>query len=66
MLEQDENLVCGSQVQTDNSYVGHNWKNINAEDIPTMILMEIIGEMLDGGRETCEKFIASNGQHYAW
>ena len=61
-----ETLVCGNQVQHDSSGVGHGWRNINALDIPANIREEIEGEMIDGGKETCEKFVGSNGMHYRW
>jgi hypothetical protein len=58
--------VCGVQVQHDNSSVGHNWRNIDANDIPANVVVEIEGEIIDGGKESCEDFVASNGLHYRW
>lgn len=52
------------QIQHDNSGVGHNWRNIDQDDIPANILEEIEGEMIDG--DECENYVASNGLHYRW
>jgi hypothetical protein len=62
----DEQLVCGCQVQHDNSGVGHNWRNIDRESIPANALTEIEGEIIDGGKAECDDFVASNGLHYRW
>lgn len=62
----NETTICGSQVQHDNSGVGHNWRNIDANDIQADIREEIEGEMIDGGMDTCSDFVASNGLHYRW
>jgi hypothetical protein len=59
-------LVCGVQVQWDASGQGHCWKNIDAEDIPGDIVLEIEGEIIDGGNEDCDDYVASNGLHYRW
>jgi len=34
--------------------------------MPATITEEIAAEIIDGGRETCDDYIASNGQHYRW
>lgn len=62
----NETMVCGIQIQHDNSGVGRNWKNIDAQDIPANIREEIEGEIIDGKTETCKDFVASNGLHYRW
>ena len=62
----DETTVCGNKVQHDNSGVGHNWRDIAASDIPANIREEIEGEMIDGKKDECEDFVASNGLHYRW
>lgn len=61
-----ETTICGNQIQHDNSGVGHNWRNIDANDIPANIVAEIECEIIDGGKEECENFVASNGIHYRW
>lgn len=59
-------LVCGSQVQIDRSGVGHCWVDIAADDLPASIREEIECEMIDGGQEECDDYVASNGMHYRW
>jgi hypothetical protein len=59
-------LVCGNQVQLDESGVGHCWVDVSADDIPPGIRAEIECEILDGDREECDDFVASNGRHYRW
>lgn len=61
-----ETLVCACQIQHDGSGQGHNWRNINADDIPANIRIEIECEIIDGGNETHTGYLASNGQHYRW
>lgn len=65
MATETENLVCGKQVQHDNSGVGHNWRNIDASDIPAVVREEIEGEIIDGKRDSGD-LVASNGLHYRW
>ncbi len=62
----NETLVCGNQVQYDNSGVGHNWRDIDADALPADIREEIECEMIDGGKDECESYVASNGCHYRW
>lgn len=59
-----EVTICGNVIQHDNSGVGHNWKN--ATYIPEGIQDEIAAEIIDGGKDTCEKYVASNGLSYRW
>jgi hypothetical protein len=66
MTTEIETTVCGNQVQYDNSGVGHNWRNISRDDIPANIVEEIEGEMIDGGKDECDDFLASNGCRYRW
>ncbi len=61
-----ETTVLGNQIQVDLSGVGHCWRNIDREDIPAAIVEEIECEILDGGKEECGCFTASNGLHYRW
>lgn len=66
MTATNETTVCGNQVQYDNSGVGHNWRAIDADDIPANIREEIECEMIDGGKDECDGYVASNGCHYRW
>lgn len=62
----NETTVCGSQVQIDRSGVGHCWVDVTADELPANIRIEIECEMIDGGKDECECYVASNGQHYRW
>lgn len=61
-----ETTVAGCQVQHDNSGVGHSWRNIDAENIPAQVRLEIEGEIIDGKKDECDDYVASNGLHYRW
>lgn len=61
-----ETTVCGATVQRDNSGVGHNWRTVAADDLPANIREEIECEIIDGGKESCADYTASNGLHYRW
>ena len=63
---EETTTVAGCQVQIDRSGVGHNFVNINREDIPANIVAEIECEIIDGGNESCDDYAASNGLHYRW
>ena len=65
-MTKKETTICGHQVQVDTSGVGHNWRDISREDIPADIVEEIEGEILDGGLDSCDLFVGSNGVHYRW
>lgn len=58
--------ICENQVQHDPSGVGHAWRNIDREDIPANVVLELEGEMIDGRRDSCDGYVASNGLHYRW
>lgn len=58
--------LCGKSVQYDRSGVGHNWVSVHADDLPVNIVREIECEMIDGKRETCSGYVASNGLTYRW
>lgn len=66
MKTKNESLICGTQIQHDNSGVGHNWRNIDASEIPADVREEIAGEIIDGEQEECEDFVGGNGLHYRW
>ncbi|MES2342343.1 MAG: hypothetical protein V4597_11740 [Pseudomonadota bacterium] len=59
-------LVCGCQVQIDRSGVGHCWVNVDDNDLPANVRLEIEGEIIDGGQDECDDYVASNGLHYRW
>lgn len=58
--------IEGCTIQHDNSGVGHNWRNANADNCPASIQEEITAEIIDGEKESCDDFVASNGLHYRW
>jgi hypothetical protein len=66
MSESIETTVAGCRIKHDASGVGHAWRNIDRDDIPADIVLEIEGEIIDGGRDYCSDFVASNGEHYRW
>lgn len=66
MNANNKSLINGNQIQIDRSGQGHNWRDIDAQDIPASVREEIEGEMVDGGKNEIGCFIASNGQHYRW
>jgi hypothetical protein len=58
--------VCGCLIEYDKSGVGHCWVATDAIDCPADIQEEIAGEIVDGGKDECSDFVASNGVHYRW
>jgi hypothetical protein len=58
--------ICGKTIKHDNSGVGHNWRTIDASDIPADIREEIAAEIIDGKRDACADYLASNGLRYRW
>lgn len=62
----NETKICGKTIKHDNSGVGHNWRAIDASEIPADIRAEIECEMIDGGKDECNDYVASNGLHYRW
>jgi hypothetical protein len=66
MTSANESTICGKTIQHDNSGVGHNWRGIDANDIPADIREEIAAEIIDGGKDTCEQYTATNGLSYRW
>lgn len=57
---------CGNRIQIDRSGQGHAWQDIDAAEIPAKVREEIEGEIINGGKDDSDKFVASNGQHYRW
>ena len=64
-MNEIETTVWGVQVQHDGSGVGHNWRNIDASDIPADIRAEIEAAMDDPNADE-HNYVASNGLHYRW
>jgi hypothetical protein len=62
----DDTLVCGCQVQYDNSGVGHNWRDIAADDINADVREAIAAEIIDGKITECDDWTGPDGQHYRW
>lgn len=58
--------ICGSRIQIDRSGVGQGWVNATDDDLPPNVRDEIAAEIIDGERETCRDYLASNGTHYRW
>lgn len=65
-MKTTETTICGKTIKHDNSGIGHNWRIIDANEIPADIREEIEGEMIDGKNSKCEDFVGSNGLHYRW
>jgi hypothetical protein len=62
----DESLLCGRTVQHDNSGVGHNWRTVDARDLPAKVIEEIEYEIIDNEQTECDDSVATNGLHYRW
>lgn len=58
--------VCGCEIEYDKSGVGHCWVAADEIDCPPSIQEEIAGEIIDGKKDECSNFTASNGVHYRW
>lgn len=55
------------EIQIDRSNgQGHCWTACDENSLPDQILQDIEAEAIDGGRDECGDYIASNGQHYRW
>ena len=67
MDEMDEDTtVCGATVRHDASGVGHCWRTVSRDEIPVDVLTEIECEIIDGKKEACDDYVATNGEHYCW
>ena len=66
MKTNETNEVAGCEVMVDRSGVGSCWVAVDRDDLPTSVVEEIEGEILDGGVESCDCYVASNGLHYRW
>lgn len=58
--------VCGKTIQHDKSGVGHCWVAADEFNCPADVQEDIAAEIVDGENDTCDDYIASNGQHYRW
>lgn len=65
MANEITTTVADHQIQIDRSGQGHNWRNIDREDIPANIILEIEGEIIDGKQDSGQ-IVASNGLNYRW
>lgn len=45
---------------------GHCWVKAHEFDLPADIREEIAAEIIDGKKDECSNYVASNGQHYRW
>jgi hypothetical protein len=60
-------LVCGRNVEEDASGgQGHCWRLVRGDEMPASIRAEIEAEMIDGGVDSSDDYMASNGCHYRW
>lgn len=57
--------ICGKEIKHDRSGVGHCWVDADDDCVPQHIAEEIAAEILSG-KDTCDDYVASNGQHYCW
>jgi len=62
----DQVVVLGREIQYDKSGVGHCWASAEEVDCPQSIQEEIAAEIIDGGKEDCDGYRASNGVYYRW
>ena len=59
-------LFDGITFQVDRSGVGHNWRTIEAGDLPANVAEEIDWEIVENGKLECDDYVATNGLHYRW
>ena len=65
-MNEDNERICGFLVEVDLSGAGHHWVTVAKEYLPPKVREEIEGEMIDGKKNECDLFVASNGLHYRW
>ena len=61
--------VNGKTIQIDRSGVGHSWRPLTSDDSHDTtpdIIEEIAAEIIDGGKKTCDLYVATNGLRYRW
>jgi hypothetical protein len=67
MARETETTVAGKQIQFDRSGgQGHCWIAADGDNCPPSTQEEIAAEIIDGKQDTCDDYVASNGQHYRW
>jgi hypothetical protein len=66
MSNDDISGVFEVKIYIDHSGIGNHWQLIERGEIPLDILNEIESEIIDGGIDECQSYIASNGLHYKW
>lgn len=54
------------EIEVDYSGVGHNWRAITMDEIPSEVVEEIAGEFINGKIACCESFRAIDGMCYRW
>jgi len=59
-------LVADKQIQHNASGVGNDWRNVRREDLNPDVALEIECEIIDGDKDRCQLYVASNGLHYRW
>jgi hypothetical protein len=58
--------IEGCDIEYDASGVGHNWRPATEGNCPADTQAEIAAEIIDGGKQICDDYVASNGLHYRW
>ena len=58
--------VLGRTIAHDMSGQGHCWSTIHSDDFSAAVAEEIEAEIVDGGLDTCEDYLTTDGRHYAW
>jgi hypothetical protein len=66
MKTTEQITINGISIQYDKSGVGHCWVGATEIDCLPSIQEEIAAEIIDGGNESCDDYVASNGVHYRW
>lgn len=58
--------IAGKTVQIDPSGVGHAWRAVDKDNCPPDVIDELSAEIINGSRNACTSFFASNGLRYRW
>ena len=62
----DLETLTSRTIQIDRSGVGHNWRTIDASELPANVAEEIDWEIVENNQGECDDYTASNGLHYRW